>query len=492
MKNFKTLMAIMVMFALLFTSCSKEENNAISDSEKATLSFSAIVNDLAAKSTNKQSTDAGDIPECSDAQPAYVTVVLSQNGNPMVGTMGEPFRVNLVPGQVFTEEAPELELTPGSYSLDHFMVYDSSGNLIWVAPTGGPMAGFVDNPLPMDIDLGAGVKKYVDVSVLCYDNRDVNEYGYLFFDIDTNEAIEFCLFGNYCDETGRHFAAAYSVDVWMYSDGTRGTQIYNDSMNHVEVDANGDMAASPLCIALPDTAGTDEYYFEITLMDGEDYNATPRIVRAGVISDDEVRTFFEGDNDVEYYHFRTGCEGQDNLPVFRDPQDDAIFYKARLSEMNNSDVSGFAYLRLQGSKLETVVWANGMTPNMPHPQHIHGFEDSSVNSTCPPESASGADQYVTLGEGAPFYGPVALSLYLPGDELPVANSLGILTYQRIFELSGDDYLSAEELLPLINRAIVLHGMFVPDGALGDDDDDDDPDYIATLPVACGQIWEINL
>lgn len=48
--------------------------------------------------------------------------------------------------------------------------------------------------------------------------------------------------------------------------------------------------------------------------------------------------------------------------------------------------------------------------------------------------------------------------------------------------------TAEELLPLVNRAVVLHRMFVEDG----DDDDSDPDYNAVLPVAYGEIWEINL
>lgn len=494
-------MGIFVLFAFLFTSCSKDENSPIDDSEKATLSFGAILSDLASKNSDKQSNkqvDVSDLPECSDAQPAYVTVVLSQNGNEVVGTMEEPFRVDLVSGQVFTEEAPELELVPGEYSLDHFMVYDAAGNLIWVAPAGGPMAEFVDSPLPMDINLGAGVKKYVDVPVLCYDNRDVNEYGYLFFDLVPNEAIEFCIFGNYCDESGRHYAAQYSVDVWAYANGQRGEIIYEDLENVVEENADGDMAASPLCLALPDKEGMDEYYFEITLMDGEDYNATERVVRAGVLSDEEVRTFFEGDENVESYHFRTGCEGQDNLPVFQDPEDDAMFYKARLTELNESGVFGLAYLRLEGQVLETTVWAAGLTPNMVHPQHIHGFEDDSVNATCPPESASGSDDYITLGEGAPFYGPVLLPLYEPVDEFPVANSAGIITYQRTFQLGEVEFEAeginptAEELLPLVNRAIVLHGMFVEDDVLTEmDDENNDPDYIATLPVACGQIWDLD-
>ena len=491
MKNFKTLMGMFVLFAFMFTSCSKDETTPVDTSEKATLSFGAIVNDLASKATNKQ-VDASDFPECSDAQPAYVTIVLSQGGNDVVGTMESPFRVDLVSGQVFTEEAPELELTPGEYSLDHFMVYDAAGNLIWIAPTGGAMAEFVDAPLPMEIDLGAGVKKYVDVSVLCFDNRDVNEYGYLFFDLDTNEAIEFCIFGNFCDENGRHYTAEYSVDVWTYSDGQPGEQIYDDVMNTVTTDNNGDLASSPLCFALPDTEGMDEYYFEITLMDGEGYNATERVIRTGVINDDEVRSFFDGEDNLDYYHFRTGCENDDNVPVFQDPEEDATFYKAVVTELNDSNAKALAYLKLEDNRLYTTILASGTTPNMVHPQHIHGFENDS-NSVCPTaEADENNDGFITLGEGAPYYGPVLLSLVEEDGDFPTANSWGVYTYSQSFTLGEGETISADGLDPLENRVIVLHGMFVEDGLLTETDDaDDDPDYIATLPVACGQIQMIE-
>lgn len=481
MKNLKTLMSGIALLAFLFTSCSKEENvPPTDDTEKATLSFGAILSDLAKNSNNKQTTSLDDLPECSDAAPAYVTVVLTQDGDEMVGTMDEPFRIDLVAGQVFTEEVPELELTPGTYSLDHFMVYDGDGNLIWVAPTGGPMADFVENSLPMDIDLRAGVKKYTDVSVLCYDERDINEYGYQFFDINTNEAIEFCLFGNFCDDTGRHFSAEYSVNVWMYSDGQRGEQIYTDLENTVEVNADGDMAASPLCLALPNKEGTDEYYFEVTLMDGEEYNATSRVVRAGVITEDEVESFFDGDDNIDYYHFRTGCDTNDNVPVLRDPQDDATFYKATLGELNDSEAHGLAYLRLDGDQLETTILATGTTPNQIHPQHIHGFEDDH-NSTCPGEDADeDGDGLVSVSEGAPFYGPILLSLMQEDDTWPTADNQGTYTYSRTITLGSGDTISSDDLMPLENRAIVLHGKFV------------DGEYMATLPVACGQIWQLDL
>ncbi|NJX16907.1 hypothetical protein, partial [Tamlana crocina] len=206
MKNFKNYFAFLAVFAMVFTSCSKDESTADTTStEKATLSFGAIVADLAANSTNKQS-DVSDLPECSDAAPSYVEIVLMQGDEYIIGEEA-PYRVDLAAGQVFTEEDASLELEPGQYTLEHFAVYDAAGNLTWIAPKGGVLQEFVDVSLPLSIDLGAGVKKYVDVSVLCYDDRDVNEYGYQFFEFDTTKAFEFCFFSNYCTPEGRHFPA---------------------------------------------------------------------------------------------------------------------------------------------------------------------------------------------------------------------------------------------------------------------------------------------
>ncbi|MFD2519243.1 hypothetical protein, partial [Salinimicrobium flavum] len=65
MRNFKIYLSFLAVFALLFTSCSKDDAAGDNSGEKATLSFGAIVNDLANKSTNKQS-DVDDLPVCSD------------------------------------------------------------------------------------------------------------------------------------------------------------------------------------------------------------------------------------------------------------------------------------------------------------------------------------------------------------------------------------------------------------------------------------------
>ncbi|MFO7721051.1 MAG: hypothetical protein R6W85_11485 [Gillisia sp.] len=316
MSNFRICLAGIAVFVMLFTSCSKEDGNLLQDqkAEKATLSFGAILNDLAnTRSSSKQSLD--DLPEWSDEDPFYVMIILSQDGSNVVGSVEAPFRVNLASNQIFTVEAPELELDPGEYSLDYFAVYSEAGELIWLAPSGGIFEEYFDNPMPMLIDLNAGVKKYIEVSVLCFDDRFVNEYGYLFFDLVTTQAIEFCVFGNYCDETGRHYPAEFSVSVWNYSNGAQGALLHSNLSNTVELNDDGDYAGTTVCMALPDTAGLNEYYFEITIRNSDAYGAvTEEVIRSGVISDDDVRALFDGDDNTDYFHFRHGACNLDDSP----------------------------------------------------------------------------------------------------------------------------------------------------------------------------------
>ena len=452
MKQFSHYWCFIALFAMLFTSCSKEDNTLMNDdSEKATLSFGAVLEDLASKSTAKQSeSEAPDLPECSDADPAYVEIVLSRDGAAVVGSTEDPFRIDLVDGQIFTEEVPELELEPDTYTLDHFMVFSAGGDLLWVAPKGGVLADFLDITLPITIELGAGVKKYVDVPVLCYDNRDVREYGYLFFDFDTSEAIEFCIFGNYCPPDGRHYPARFSVDVWTWEDGQRGDQLHNDITNTVALNQYGDYAGTPVCVPLPDLAGQDEYYFEVTLLNSDAYpgTITERIVRRGVITDDEVRNFFDGENNLDYYHFREGegCEDQDNPPIFEDPEEDAEMYKACLYPEGGTTAVGFAYFKVQGDDLQATVLASNLEANKQHLQHIH------ANADCD-------------NAGAPI-----LSLNNEDGSWPVATGeFGDIVYHRTFTGVNDQVAPLEEI------TVNIHGLTI------------DGTYNAGYVVACGEI-----
>ena len=152
----------------------------------------------------------------------------------------------------------------------------------------------------------------------------------------------------------------------------------------------------------------------------------------------------------------------------------AQVHQVDLDALNDSGVDGKATLILRGDELRVVIRAKGLTPGMVHPQHIHGLS-GDTNAVCPPmkaqddiegvpEQAMDPDDFISLEEGADFYGPVLLPL----TPFPVANPAGVVTYSQSFTVDGD-------LLDLSDEAVVLHGAF-----LGQK-------YAATLPVACGEI-----
>ena len=145
-------------------------------------------------------------------------------------------------------------------------------------------------------------------------------------------------------------------------------------------------------------------------------------------------------------------------------------YTADIMSLNNSGVMGTATLMLDGDMLTVHIQASGLEPGMIHPQHIHGFKDSNKNAVCPPMSADmDGDGLIELAEGLPFYGPILLPL----QPFPVAPD-GTIDYKQTFDISDKTVL-----LPLQNNVIVLHGMTV------------DGEYVATLPVACGEIKPMN-
>jgi len=145
-----------------------------------------------------------------------------------------------------------------------------------------------------------------------------------------------------------------------------------------------------------------------------------------------------------------------------------------LDALNDSGVDGRAVLVLRGDELRVNITARGLEAGAVHPQHIHGLT-SSDEAVCPPpsaaddldglpEQADDPDQFISLEEGAPFYGPILLPL----TPFPTANKAGVTTYSQTFAVDGD-------LLDLSDETIVLHGMTI------------DGTYVATLPVACGNI-----
>jgi hypothetical protein len=146
-----------------------------------------------------------------------------------------------------------------------------------------------------------------------------------------------------------------------------------------------------------------------------------------------------------------------------------VFY-AELSALNDSGVEGYVTLTINGNDLTVEVNASGLEDGKSHMQHIHGFEDTKANATCPPPSADlDGNGLITISEGAPYYGPVLQPL----SPFPTSATID---YERTFNLANMDNEDYFDLRPIQNRVIVLHGKTLDDG-----------NYRPLLPVACGEI-----
>ncbi len=153
-------------------------------------------------------------------------------------------------------------------------------------------------------------------------------------------------------------------------------------------------------------------------------------------------------------------------------------YVAELNSLNNSGVTGTATVAIRGDLLTVVIAATGLTADQPHAQHIHGQSDKTVNAFCPDISVdTDGDNLVTIPEGAGSYGGVLISLGDDAGASPVVDASGNLAYSQTFTLGANGNIATPDLLPLENRAVVLHGLSV----MGT--------YDGALPAACGELVE---
>jgi len=277
MKNFKLPIVFIAVFAMLFTSCSKEESIAsdLGNEETFQIQFGTLLNDIESKAH-------GSLPgECRDATPSYVMVGIENSDGIYIGPGGGTttpslFRIELKNnnGSWETTYSEALGLPAGNYSLEYFIVYDTEGQVLWVAPReGGDYASSVGEPLPQAINLAAGTKPYINVDVLCFIPRDEEAYGYLFFDIElTTVENNYCIFVNFCDdETGREYPALFQVDVW--ADAYGGSDVVIDGKVNSVSGTGNSFAATVLCFPLPPLEGDDTYFVRVTVLSSGAYTA---------------------------------------------------------------------------------------------------------------------------------------------------------------------------------------------------------------------------
>ena len=314
MKHIKISFAWLAMLALIFTSCSKEESGSVTeDQEKVQLTFGSLLNDF--NSVNKQAEPG----ECTEGTPGYVLVGLTVGADASSTTYvddGDPadgdnlIKVDLKnnSGSWETVYSDLLALPAGPYQLQHFIVYSTTHEVLWVAPrVGGSFEGYVNNPLPHLINLAAGTKPYINVDVLCFIPREEVAYGYPFFDLNVVRVENsYCIFVNYCPgDDGREVPAHFMVEVWRDGYGGDDEVTLSNYMNTVNTSGEWP-SASVLCIALPDI-GDDVLYARVSILDHNYYNADPEVNYIEFeITQEDIENQLEAT--PRYTHIRYGCQ----------------------------------------------------------------------------------------------------------------------------------------------------------------------------------------
>ena len=175
-------------------------------------------------------------------------------------------------------------------------------------------------------------------------------------------------------------------------------------------------------------------------------------------------------------------------------------FQADLAPLNNSGASGTANLALEGDQLTTDIASEGLAPNLPHAQHIHGLEQAI--SECPTIlNDQNGDNLINTTEGEPSYGPILTSFTTEGDtspesglavdRFPVADENGNLTYDRTFGVPTN---VADRLgeFAIVQHGVDLNGNGVYDEeAAGPSDLDPSLPQEATIPANCGVIEPVS-
>lgn len=181
----------------------------------------------------------------------------------------------------------------------------------------------------------------------------------------------------------------------------------------------------------------------------------------------------------------------------------AASFKADLGALSGSGVTGMTLLDLSDDKktLTVTTTATGLEANQPHVQHIHGlFSDAgAIADSMTPTLAddTDGDGFIELEEGLPVYGPIILPLetITTTDGTASVTTTYDLTDSSIFGVNPvtNVAFTAEDLLPLSFREIVLHGRTVAPGlgAGTPGEVDGTNGYLPVLPVAAGEIVAVE-
>lgn len=216
----KAILSLVAITAIILAGCQKDLPN-IPDDEQQEVSFNI---------GQAQKGLKNDYMDCSmDAD--YALIVIDNDDDADNGTLDAVVLPVFYVNDVMYTQA--IKMNPGSYYLSEFILYQQVGDVddysdenavhddILLSATphiGSEYAQYVDNPLSFNFTVEAFTKKEIPVSILCYEEKDYQAFGFSWFRIEMKELEEGLFFGDFCTDefmayTGSIYGDYTKVDM---------------------------------------------------------------------------------------------------------------------------------------------------------------------------------------------------------------------------------------------------------------------------------------
>jgi len=211
---------MLLAFGLMFTSCNKDKDVAVTPEGEYTLAI--------------EQTDFGfkaAVPMCSDSSMDYVMFKIDDGD----WQMSPVLNAN---GKILTKV---LKMAPGTYHLTDFVVYHDvlpvgpgeEDMIVRAAPEiGSEYWDLMANPLNIEIIVEEFIKKEYIVDVLCFEDLFYDKFGFTWFELNKVRIERQCFFGDVC--TGK----LYQFEGSIYEDQSQGLQMDMPLIMKIEVYKN--------------------------------------------------------------------------------------------------------------------------------------------------------------------------------------------------------------------------------------------------------------
>ncbi len=173
-----------------------------------------------------------------------------------------------------------IKLAPGTYTLQMFTLWNDNDTpddtsddiMVSAAPhAGAPFADMVINPLDFVFDISAFLKIEVEVGVLCYEESEHDNFGFVWFKPNKTHVKQKWFFGDFCTK----FFDDYTGSA--YDQQTNGLQVDMPAIYEIEVLRNGvsqgtytnigTLGEAPLSVPyVDDPSAVDNYELRLSVL----------------------------------------------------------------------------------------------------------------------------------------------------------------------------------------------------------------------------------